>query len=139
MPHGSYAHATPEVNLVESLKVRARALKDEIRVLARASRDRRVGWLPRVLVGIAIAYALSPIDLIPDFIPVLGLLDDLVLVPALLALAIRYIPPDVRAEIRAQVKADDELPRKGAYAAAATVIVVWVVVLAASAWLLLRK
>jgi len=58
----------------------------------RVETDESAG-LPRVLVAIAIAYALSPIDLIPDFIPVLGLLDDLVLVPALLALAIRYLPP----------------------------------------------
>ena len=125
------------MKLRDRLRIRAKALKREVRVLTLASRDHRVGWLPRVLVGVAIAYALSPIDLIPDFIPVLGLLDDLVLVPALLALAIRQIPPVVRNELRAQVEAEDVvLPRRGSRAVAAVIVVLWIVALAGSAWLI---
>ena len=60
----------------------------------------RVPWFAKAVVGLVVAYALSPIDLIPDFIPVLGYLDDLLLIPLGIALAVRLIPPDVLAEHR---------------------------------------
>ena len=81
---------------------RASALKADTYALYLACRDPRVPWVAKALAAVTVAYALSPIDLIPDFIPVLGHLDDLVLVPLGLALAIRLIPPSVLAEHRAE-------------------------------------
>ena len=85
-------------------KKRLGKLKTEIRALASASRDPRVPWYAKAIAGLTVAYAVSPIDLIPDFIPVLGQLDDAVLVPLGLGLAIRLIPPSVMAEHRAKVR-----------------------------------
>ena len=80
---------------------RARALRADIHALYLASRDPRVPRLAKAVAALTVGYALSPIDLIPDFIPVLGHLDDLVLVPLGLALAIRLIPRPILAEHRA--------------------------------------
>jgi uncharacterized membrane protein YkvA (DUF1232 family) len=90
--------------LVDRWRARARDLETEVRALWLASRDPRVPWHAKAVAGLTVAYALSPIDLIPDFIPVLGHLDDLVLVPLGLALAIRLVPPEVLAEHRARVR-----------------------------------
>lgn len=87
----------------ERLRAWARRLKREIRAVVRAARDPRVGWPVRLLALAVAAYALSPIDLIPDFIPVLGLLDDLILVPLGLWLVIRLLPPAVLDEHRRAV------------------------------------
>lgn len=95
---------------IEQLRRRARQLKRETLALALACCDPRTPWLVRVLVGLIVAYALSPIDLIPDVVPVLGYLDDLILVPAGLALAIRLIPPDVLAACRARAAQIDSRP-----------------------------
>lgn len=81
---------------------RAGALKADTYALYLASRDPRVPWHAKALAALTVAYALSPIDLIPDFIAVLGYLDDLLLVPLGLALAIRLVPPSVLAEHRAE-------------------------------------
>ncbi|MEQ8659682.1 MAG: DUF1232 domain-containing protein [Gammaproteobacteria bacterium] len=85
-----------------SLKRWARGLESQLVAIAFAARDPRVPRATRLLVLLVVAYALSPIDLIPDFIPVIGLLDDLVLVPLGLALAIRLIPAGVWADCRAR-------------------------------------
>ena len=86
--------------LLKSWKARARALKTEIYALTVACRDPRTPWIARALALLIVAYAFSPIDLIPDFIPVLGVLDDLILLPLGIALVIRLIPPEVLAEAR---------------------------------------
>ena len=90
-------------SLRDRLHVKARALKTELRAIAGAMRDPRTPWAARVLALLILAYAASPIDLIPDFIPILGLLDDLVLVPLGIALLLRLIPAHVLAEHRAPV------------------------------------
>ena len=77
------------------LKARAKALKIETHALMIAYRDPRTPWVARVLALLVVAYALSPIDLIPDFIPFLGYLDDLILLPLGIMLAVRLIPPAV--------------------------------------------
>ena len=79
----------------------AHLLKHEVYALYLAYRDPRVPWYARVVAGLVVAYAFSPIDLIPDFIPILGYLDDLLLLPLGIALAIRLLPPTVLAESRA--------------------------------------
>lgn len=86
------------------LKQAAKKLKKQVKTLCFAINDPQIGWLPSAVVFIIVAYALSPIDLIPDFIPVLGFLDDVILLPGLIFLAIKLIPEDVyeRAQHRAE-------------------------------------
>ena len=82
-------------------------LKKHAQVVYLASRDRRTPWYAKAIAGLAVAYALNPIDLIPDFIPVLGYLDDLLIVPAGMALAIKLIPKEVMAEARQKAEKFD--------------------------------
>jgi uncharacterized membrane protein YkvA (DUF1232 family) len=117
---------------IERWKVRARRLKSEIHALWLACRDPRVPRRARLLAALVAAYALSPIDLIPDFIPVLGYLDDLILLPLGILLVVKMIPADVLADCRA--RAQEASLQKGTSAAvlgAAMVVVLWVVVAAA--------
>lgn len=88
------------------LKDWAAALKRQTRVVYLAYRDPRTPWYAKAVATSVVAYALSPIDLIPDFIPVIGYLDDLLLVPAGLALAMRLIPDEVLEEARQAVAAE---------------------------------
>ena len=100
-----------------------------------AARDPRTPWLAKMLAGFAAAYALSPIDLIPDVIPVLGWLDDLLIVPAGIWLAVRRIPPALMAEFREQA---DSRARPRSRLAAAIIIAVWIVLAGLLIWLWLR-
>ena len=95
-------------------------------------------WAAKLVAAIVVAYALSPIDLIPDFIPVLGLLDDLILVPLGIALAIRLIPRPVWDDARRQADAwlDERRAKPRSYWAAAAIIAIWVA-LAGVAWRML--
>lgn len=112
----------------------ARALKAEIAVLSAAIRDSRTPWYAKALGVVIVAYALSPIDLIPDFIPVLGFVDDALLLPLGIWAVRRMIPKIVMAEHRASVSAGTRLPPNRA--AAAVIVGLWVVGIAASGfWL----
>jgi len=127
--------------LFARLKQTARRLKAETLVLYLAARDPRTPWYAKLLVAGIVAYALSPIDLIPDFVPVLGYLDDLILVPLGIALAIRLIPDSVLDECRARAHATlgSEAPKSRI--AAAVIVVVWIalaalcILLAREAWM----
>lgn len=99
--------------LLARLRHAARAFRREIRALWGAARDPRTPWVARALALVVLAYALSPVDLIPDAIPVLGLIDDLLLVPLGLWLVLRLIPPDVLAEHRARAAGDDARLQRG--------------------------
>jgi uncharacterized membrane protein YkvA (DUF1232 family) len=88
----------------------ARVIKRDVHALYLASRDPRVPWYVKVVAVLVVGYALSPIDLIPDFIPVLGYLDDMILVPLGVLLVIRLIPPDILAEHRSLAAAAHERP-----------------------------
>ena len=94
------------------LKKWARALKTETYALYLASRDPRTPWYAKVLAGLVAAHTFSPIDLIPDFIPILGYLDDLIITPGGIWLVLKLIPPQVMAEKREQAQAmlDQERP-----------------------------
>ena len=116
-----------------AIKSWARRLKTEVRALHLAARDPRVPFAPKLVAAAVVAYALSPIDLIPDFIPVLGLLDDLVLLPLGIALALRLIPPTLMAELRAEAASTPLRPRR---AAAAVIIGLWATGLVFAALLL---
>ena len=91
---------------IDRIKAHAKRLKKEIIVLYFVYADPRVGLMPKLLLFITLGYALSPIDLIPDFIPVLGYLDDLIILPALIALSLKLIPDEIKADARR--KADHE-------------------------------
>ena len=108
----------------QALRAWARRLKRDVLALYLAARDRRTPWLARVLALAVAAYALSPIDLIPDFVPVLGYLDDLILVPLGIWLVLRLIPPDLMAEHRAA--ATDMAGRPVSRIAAAVIVVAWI-------------
>jgi uncharacterized membrane protein YkvA (DUF1232 family) len=120
---------------LEQLRQRARELKREVFAMFLAARHPRTPWYAKVLLLAIVAYAVSPIDLIPDFVPVLGLLDDVILLPLGIALALKMIPRAVIEECRAQV-ATDELERSRLSRLGAIGIgVIWVVLLAlAIAW-----
>ena len=78
-----------------NLKERAKKLKTDIPAIFLALKDKETPIIAKIFAGITVAYALSPIDLIPDFIPVLGYLDDVILLPAFVALTIKFIPNDI--------------------------------------------
>jgi uncharacterized membrane protein YkvA (DUF1232 family) len=107
-----------------SWKERARRLKTDIYALYLAYRDPRVPWYARLFIICVVAYAFSPLDLIPDFVPILGYLDDLLLLPLGIALAIRLIPPDVLAECRARAISQRKKPTN--WVAAAVIMLIWV-------------
>ena len=120
------------MRLTETIRRRARALKRDVVAVWIAARDPRTPTVARILAAATAAYALSPIDLIPDAIPVLGLLDDLVIVPLGLMLVIRLIPPPLMDEYRRRAEALATRPRSRI--AAALVVAAW----AACAALLVR-
>ena len=88
--------------MLDALKQWARAIKRDVFALWLAARDPRVPWYAKAIAGAVATYALSPIDLIPDFIPILGYLDDLIIVPLGIWLAVRVIPPELMDEFRAK-------------------------------------
>ena len=104
---------------------RTRRLKSETYAIYLAYRDPRVAWYAKIFAAVVIAYAFSPIDLIPDFIPVLGYLDDLVLVPLGIALSLRMIPAEVMEEARAQAASAMNAGRPTNRLAAFAVILIW--------------
>src|SRR5437868_13035767 len=93
------------MTVVGTWKERAREIKSELYALYLAYRDPRVPWYARAFAACVVGYAFSPIDLIPDPIPLIGYLDDLILVPLGIALALKMIPADVMAESRARARA----------------------------------
>src|SRR5829696_2884518 len=120
------------------LRTWARSLKRDVVALYLAARDPRVPWYAKIVAACVAAYALSPIDLIPDFIPVLGYLDDVILVPLGIALAIRLIPPALFEEHR-QAAATRIATRPTSRIGAVVIIVIWLaVVILVVAWVLRR-
>ena len=116
----------------------ARGLKTQIKALYLAYRDPRTPWYARALLALVVAYAFSPIDLIPDFVPVLGYLDDLVILPIGIAIAIRLVPAQVMAEcrVRARTLSGREKPKN--WVAGGVILIVWLAA-GLGAWLWLRK
>ena len=112
---------------MKSWREKARRLRTEVHVLYLALRDPRVPWYAKALAGMIVAYALSPVDLIPDFIPVLGYVDDLLLIPAGILLTRRLIPVEVLEECRQRAKSEP-ITSKSKWVAAAIIIFIWLVV-----------
>ena len=110
------------------LKARAKQLKTDIPAVFLALKKRETPWTAKVLAALTIGYALSPIDLIPDFIPVLGYLDDLIILPAMVALTVRLVPAEVMAACRAEAEGlwKDGKPKRWYYAI--PIVLVWLLV-----------
>ena len=111
-----------------TLKERAKQLKTDIPAVFIALKKRETPWTAKLLAALTIGYALSPIDLIPDFIPVLGYLDDLIILPAMVALTIRLVPAEVMAACRAEAEGlwKDGKPKRWYYAI--PIVLVWLLV-----------
>ncbi len=125
------------MRVIATLRAWAAALRRQARVMYFAARDRCLPWSVRALALLVVAYALSPIDLIPDFIPVLGQLDDLLLVPLGLALVIRLMPPEVLQA--AKVRADAAMHIPASRTMVAVAVASWVLLLALLAIWLVRR
>ena len=115
----------------------ARSVKRDVYALYLATRDPRTPWYARLLAACVVAYAVSPIDLIPDFIPVLGYLDDVIIVPLGILLALRLIPPVVMAECRARAEQDRPSGKPRSLLGGAAVVAIWLLLAAlCAAWIL---
>ena len=108
----------------DSLRLRAKRLKSDIYALYLAARDPRTPWYAKVLAVFIVGYALSPIDLIPDFIPVLGYLDDLIIVPTGIALFLKIIPNGVLQEYREKAQSQPISIRRN-WIAGTIIVLVW--------------
>ena len=122
--------------MIETWKRWVQTIKRDAHALYLASRDPRVPWYAKAVAVAVAAYAASPIDLIPDFIPVLGYLDDLIIVPLGIALVIKLIPPETMAEHRARALAAQDRP--ASKTAAAVIIAVWLLAIGFIAWVAYR-
>ena len=112
------------------LQDRAKQLKTDIPAVFLALKDKKTPWYAKLFAALTVVYALSPIDFIPDFIPVLGYLDDLIILPLLVALTVKFIPADVFEEYRKQSQAmwQDGKPKKWYYAI--PIVLVWLLIIA---------
>ncbi len=116
--------------LLAELKQRARHLKAETFALYLAARDPGTPWYAKLLVAGIVAYAFSPLDLIPDFVPVLGYLDDLILIPLGIALAIKLIPHSVLTECRTRAQETIQKGKPVSRVAGVAIVVIWLVLAA---------
>jgi uncharacterized membrane protein YkvA (DUF1232 family) len=116
---------SPQPTLLQRLKDRARTLKREVYALYFAYRDPRTPWYGKVFTALVVAYAFSPIDLIPDPIPVLGYLDDLILVPLGVVIALRLIPGTVMDDARLKAAEAMASGKPVSWVAAAVIVVIW--------------
>lgn len=120
--------------MLNTWKQRARNLKTEVYALYLVYRDPRTPWHARIFAAVVVGYAFSPIDLIPDPIPVLGYLDDLVLIPLGIALALKMIPSDVMADCRLRALEAQDRPTN--WIAAGVIAAIWILLVVMTIWLI---
>ncbi|HNY13211.1 MAG TPA: YkvA family protein [Candidatus Wallbacteria bacterium] len=113
---------------LQRINEKAKKLKFELQAICYAYYHPRVGILPKLIIIVALGYALSPIDLIPDFIPVIGLLDDIIIVPALIALSLKLIPEEVMRECRQRAE-EEPVDFKKNWIAAIIIVIIWILLL----------
>jgi len=121
--------------MFQQIRIWARTLKRDVHAIYLAAHSPRVPWHAKIIAIAVAGYALSPIDLIPDFIPVLGYADDLIIVPLGIWLAVSLIPQEVMAEYR--IKADEAGQRPRNAVAAIAIVAIWIVSLVALSWAVL--
>lgn len=114
------------MKIIGTLRKNARLLKDELMSISYAVKDKRTPLLAKILIAFTIAYLLSPIDLIPDFIPILGLLDDLILVPILISLSLKLVPNELLVEYKSQDPVQNMLSKPKKYLVATLIITIWI-------------
>jgi len=107
-------------------------IRSDVRALYLAYKDSRTPWYAKMFAALVVGYAFSPLDLIPDFIPVLGHLDDLILIPLGVWLAVRMIPPDVLADAREMARAETSGEDGLGWVAAGLILTLWLLALAAA-------
>ena len=123
--------------MIDRVRRWARTVRRDAIAIRIAARDPRVPWYVKLLAAAVAAYALSPIDLIPDFVPVLGYLDDVVIVPAGILLAVRLMPAGLMDEFRAEAASREGRPTS--VTGAAFIVALWISALALTAWWLWRR
>lgn len=131
------AQGLPDLEMLNQLRIRARALKRETYAVYLAAHDPRTPWYAKALIFFVVAHTFSPIDLIPDVIPVLGYLDDLIITPGGIWLAIRLIPAEVMAEARATaatLDVDKSIGKVGAI----IIVILWISAIFVAIYLFLR-
>ena len=116
--------------MLENFRKRVGYLRTETHALYLAARHPRTPWYAKLFVAGVVAYAFSPIDLIPDFVPVLGYVDDLILIPLGIAVAIKMIPPDVLAECRVRARDAAAARKPVSRIAAAVIVCIWLLLAA---------
>ncbi|WP_084712775.1 YkvA family protein [Alkalidesulfovibrio alkalitolerans] len=124
--------------MLDHLKSWAKTMKRDVLALYLAGRDPRVPWYVKLLAAATAAYALSPIDLIPDFIPVIGYLDDIIILPTAIWLTVRLIPQEILAELRNEASLRlAQRPRS--VLAAGVIVTIWLGIALMTGWLLWRR
>ncbi len=117
------------LGVFQKLKEKVKHLKSEIQVLSIAYSDPRTPWTAKLLIGLTVGYLLSPIDLIPDFIPVLGILDDLILVPLLITASIKLIPKIVLDDARIEAIENPKRMKKNNWIVAVFILLIWLILI----------
>jgi len=112
-------------SLKSRLKERARELKEELFAIYLAAKDKRTPWYAKAMTAVTIGYTLSPLDIIPDFIPVIGFFDELLIVPGLILLTIKLIPPKVLKEHKATIEKDGCPRLKPNWIFTCIIILIW--------------
>lgn len=109
---------------------RAKKLKTDIPAVFLALKEKRTPWYAKIIAAAVVVYALSPVDLIPDFIPVLGYLDDIIILPSLIALCIRFIPDEVFEDCRKRAEGMWDEGKSGKWYYAIPFVLIWLAVIA---------
>jgi len=113
------------MNLKNKLKEKAKLLKSEVVAIYLSMKDSRTPIYAKIMIVITISYAFSPIDIVPDFIPVLGYLDDLVILPLLITASIKLIPKEILAENRIKAKENIQINKKIGIFSAVVIVILW--------------
>ena len=121
-----------------SLKERAKRLKTDVPAVFLALKRKETPWYAKIIAALTVAYALSPIDLVPDFIPLLGYLDDVLLLPAMIALTVRWIPSEIFRQCRVEAEGLWAKGKPKRWYFALPILLIWLLLIGLVLWLLLN-